>query len=133
MRSEPAAVDHYIDLLLFLSRFLAGIPVGRQFEILDRFVFLQRIVVAQEKDADGAWRTTLYGDLDDVPSDVAARRVSSVFIDTANSLRAASAADSDSRHTATTCASCTSSKSSWRSNLGFMARDSTTAAGGKSV
>ena len=45
---------------------------------------LQRIVVAQEKDADGAWRTTLYGDLDDVPSGVAARRVSSVFIDTAN-------------------------------------------------
>ena len=45
---------------------------------------LQRIVVAQEQDADGAWRTTLYKDLDDVPSGVAARRVSSVFIDTAN-------------------------------------------------
>ena len=49
-----------------------------------RMTLLQRVAVAQERAADGAWRTALYRDLDDVPRGTAARRVSSIFIDTAN-------------------------------------------------
>lgn len=45
---------------------------------------LQRVAAAQEADSTGAMRTTLYKDLPDVPSGVAARRLSSIFIDTAN-------------------------------------------------
>jgi len=49
-----------------------------------RMTLLQRVAVAQVQDEDGAWRTALYRDLGDVPRGTSARRVSSVFIDTAN-------------------------------------------------
>ena len=51
---------------------------------------LQRIVVAQERDGEtGKYRATLYKELSDVPDGMAARRISSLFIDTANRATAA--------------------------------------------
>ena len=51
---------------------------------------LQRVAIAQEP-TNGTFRAVLYGELSDVPADMAARRVSSVFMDTANRAVAASA------------------------------------------
>ena len=51
---------------------------------------LQRVAAAQEK-TNGTYRAVLYRELSDVPDGVAARRISSVFMDTANRAVAASA------------------------------------------
>lgn len=45
---------------------------------------LQRVAVAQETDSNGVSRVSLYRELADVPAGVTARRLSCVFMDTAN-------------------------------------------------
>lgn len=45
---------------------------------------LQRVAAGKVRDDDGTWRPALWRDLPDVPTNATARRVSCVFIDTAN-------------------------------------------------